>query len=220
MSEHTKWIPPKPDLEAFNCANCRVYARQDWYYLRVIERADGFGTQKQDRRFRVSYCASCGENTIWREGAIVYPPSLPSEMPSADLPPDIVADFQEAREIAAASPRGAAALLRLAIQKLCKHLGQPGKNINDDISAMVAAGLPSKVQQALDIVRVVGNDAVHPGTLDLRDDIETVHKLFRLVNFIANKMITEPNEIDSLYSGLPADKVSAIAKRDAKAKGK
>lgn len=40
--------------------------------------------------------------------------------------------------------------------------------------------------------------------------------LFRLVNFIANKMISEPKEIDNIYVSLPKDKLEAIAKRDAK----
>jgi hypothetical protein len=91
---------------------------------------------------------------------MIFPSALPAEPPNLDLPNDIIDDYEEAREIANKSPRGAAALLRLAIQKLCKHLGQPGKNINDDIKALVAAGLPPKVQEALDIVRVVGNDSV------------------------------------------------------------
>jgi hypothetical protein len=38
------------------------------------------------------------------------------------------------------------------------------------------------VQQSLDIVRVIGNDAVHPGQIDLTDDIETATKLFVLIN--------------------------------------
>lgn len=65
-------------------------------------------------------------------------------------------------------------------------------------------------------MRVIRNDAVHPGTIDLRDDLETVNKLFRLVNFIAYKTITEPAEVDAIYNGLPADKLAGIARRDGK----
>ena len=63
------------------------------------------------------------------------------------MPDDVRADYDEANSIANASPRGAAALLRLAIQKLCKHLGKPGKIINDDIAALVTDGLPPKVSR-------------------------------------------------------------------------
>ena len=51
----------------------------------------------------------------------------------------------------------------------------------------------------------------------MRDDRETVNKLFRLVNFIAHKTITEPREVEEIYNGLPTDKLSGIAQRDGKA---
>ena len=147
---------------------------------------------------------------------MIYPLHSAAEAPNQDLPQEIQEDYEEARLIANFSPRGAAALLRLSVQKLCKHLGEPGKNINTDVASLVAKGLPPKVQEALDSVRVIGNDAVHPGSIDLRDDRETVLKLFKLVNFIAAKMITEPKEIADLYSGLPADKLAGIAQRDSR----
>ena len=45
--------------------------------------------------------------------------------------------------------------------------------------------------------------AVHPGTVDLADDSETVNKLFKLVNLIVEEMITKPREINGLYEELP-----------------
>lgn len=212
----TNYISPALQAKAFNCSRCRVFAKQDWFYLTGIETKEGWGRQYENRQFMLSKCESCGEPTIWHGDNMVYPLHTSAESPSADLPEEIRADFEEARLISNFSPRGAAALLRLAIQKLCMHLGQPGKNINTDIAALVASGLPQKVQQALDSVRVIGNDAVHPGIIDLRDDLETVNKLFRLVNFITNKTITEPREVDEIYKGLPVDKLTQIETRDKK----
>jgi hypothetical protein len=74
--------------------------------------------------------------------------------------------------------------------------------------------LPVSIQKALDIVRVIGNESVHPGQIDLNDDPAVTSKLFELVNFIATKMITEPKEIDRLFEGLPPGKKEAIQKRD------
>lgn len=212
----TNHIPPTLMAPAFNCPRCRVFAKQNWFYLNGANQRDGFGTQYHNEEFTLSSCESCGEPTIWHSKLMIYPLHAAADTPNADLPDEIRSDFEEARLIANFSPRGAAALLRLAIQKLCAHLGQTGKNINSDIAALVASGLPQKVQQALDSVRVIGNDAVHPGTIDLRDDIETVHKLFRLVNFIADKTITEPREVEEIYNGLPTDKLAGIEKRDKK----
>lgn len=48
----------------------------------------------------------------------------------------------------------------------------------------MASGLPPKVKEVLYSVRVIGNESVHPGTLDFKDDRDTANKLFRLVNFI------------------------------------
>ncbi len=133
-----------------------------------------------------------------------------------DLPAAIRADYDEAATIADLSPRGAAALLRLAPQKLCASLGGKGENINDDIAHLVTGGLDMRVQQALDVVRVVGNNAVHPGQIDLKDDRATVGKLFALINLIAEIMISQPKHVSEMFEGLPEGAKAAIAKRDRK----
>lgn len=126
------------------------------------------------------------------------------------------AGYEEAGKILTLSPRGAAALLRLAIQKLCALLGEKGKNIDEDIANLVKKGLSPLVQKALDSVRVIGNEAVHPGTLDLRDDVETATRLFEVVNIIAEQMISNPKHVEDLYAKLPEAKRKAIEKRDGK----
>jgi uncharacterized protein DUF4145 len=148
----------------------------------------------------ISRCYSCKDITIWRHDTILYPPTRYEMEPNPDLPADVRADFDEARSVLDLSPRSAAALLRLCIQNICKYLGEPGRNLNDDIGSLVRKGLNVRVQQALDVVRVVGNNAVHPGELDLTDDRETAAKLFDLVNRIAFDMISHPKEIDALFN--------------------
>jgi len=133
------------------------------------------------------------------------------------MPEEIMKDYCEARSICSLSPRGATALLRLAIQKLCMHLGESGKNINTDIGNLVKKGLPVKIQQALDIVRVTGNNAVHPGEMQLEEDPETADSLFELVNLIVENQISQPKSIKELYEKLPQGPVDAIKKRDGNA---
>jgi len=69
------------------------------------------------------------------------------------------------------------------------------------------------IQKSLDIVRVTGNDAVHPGQIDT-DDPETVNQLFGLVNVIVDSMISVPKKIEGIYESLPEDKLKGIEKRD------
>ncbi len=209
------YTPPAFKVDAFNCPFCGAYANQIW--CRVIKFVEQDPRdQRQIEQLRIAQCSRCGGHTIWLEGEMLYPLSGSVSHPNPDLPEEIKQDYEEARSIADLSPRGAAALLRLAIQKLCKHLGESGDNLNTDIASLVKKDLPVRVQQALDIVRVIGNEAVHPGQIDLRDDPGIAQNLFSLVNIIAEKMITEPKQIDGLFSNLPEAKREQIAKRDSK----
>lgn len=139
---------------------------------------------------------------------------------NSDMPDGIKGDFEEARSILDSSPRGAAALLRLCVQKLCIHLGEKGKNIDDDIASLVSKGLDPLVQQSLDIVRVIGNESVHPGVIDLNDNRDDAIQLFHLLNAICDQMISHPEKVKSLYAKLPEAKRKAIEQRNAKATSK
>lgn len=162
----------------------------------------------------VSECFNCHRISIWIHDKLVYPQKGSAPPPNPDLTDDIRNDYIEASSIFDQSPRGAAALLRLAIQKLCKELGQSGENINADIAELVKEGLSQQIQQALDFVRVIGNNSVHPGQIDLRDDRATAHSLFTMVNLISDKMISEPKRIDEAYRDLPEEVRDAITRRD------
>jgi hypothetical protein len=145
---------------------------------------------------------------------MVIPSEAPVEPPHEDLPEDCVSEYTEAREIFAKSPRAAAALLRLCLQKLMPHLGESGDNLNEDIKSLVSKGLPVIVQRALDVCRVIGNNAVHPGEIDLNDTPDIAQQLFHMINFIVEDRISRPKQIDALYDQLPDAAKEAIKKRD------
>jgi hypothetical protein len=94
------------------------------------------------------------------------------------------------------------------------HLGEKGKNLNDDIGGLVKRGLPQKIQKALDSVRVIGNNAVHPGQIDIKDDIQTAAALFELVNLIVDVMITQEKKVDEIYNKIPESIKEQIKERD------
>lgn len=162
----------------------------------------------------IARCFSCEGLSLWTSRNLAWPAGQRTHLPNEDLPAEVRRDFQEADAIFATSPRGAAALLRLALQKLCDAIEPGHRSINDAIGALVKKGLRVEVQRALDIVRVVGNNAVHPGQLDLKDDAATASQLFNLVNLIADAMISQPRKIEELYQGLPQGALDGITKRD------
>jgi Domain of unknown function (DUF4145) len=123
----------------------------------------------------------------------------------------------EAGAIVDVSPRGAAALLRLAVERLMPHLNAKEKNINASIGLLVTRGLDPKIQKALDVLRVIGNEAVHPGQIDLKDDKATALKLFDLVNIIVQALNTTPKQINSMFDSLPQGALDGIQKRDGSA---
>jgi len=164
----------------------------------------------------VSKCFECKKIAVWIHENLIHPPTRTGSPPNQDMPEDIIKDFEEARSILALSPRGAAALLRLCVQKLCQHiLGKKSKDLDTDIGTLVAQGLNPLIQKSLDAVRVTGNEAVHPGLLDLNDNSDVAKQLFDLVNKIAEQMITQPTAIEQLYDRVvPESKKEHIRKRD------
>jgi len=205
--EHIPYVEPSYGSASFNCPHCNAFAHQTWPGI-------FYGQGFPIRNLAISFCSHCNDYSLWVHDKLIHPDQTGIQPPNPDLTKEVQEDYLEAASIVNKSPRGAAALLRLSIQKLCVTLGGSDKDINQDIKDLVSKGLPVPIQQALDAVRVIGNESVHPGQLDLKDDVEIACKLFSLVNVIANVMITQPKEIQQLYQTLPQSKIEAIKKRD------
>ena len=136
-----------------------------------------------------------------------YPPA------NNDMPGDVKKIYGEAAAVANKSPRAAAALLRLALQELCKSLKCEGDNLQKQIERLAESKkVSSDVIQAADIVRLVGNDALHPDRVgvDIENDPGIVPALFWFINLIAEKAISEPKrtkeEIEKISAAFPASK--------------
>ena len=211
-----KYIQPSITANSYTCPHCNTISQMESQCHHFNSdlytyKSGGLGIRN---RLTIHRCQYCGRKIIWNDDTYIYP-DIVAEEPNPDMPEEVKQLYNEAGLIYNKSPRAACALLRLAVDKLCNELGETDRDINNNIRALVKKGLPQSVQQALDVVRVVGNKAVHPGQIAFDvDDEATATMLMRLLNMIVDRMITEPNEIDSLYQGLPESVRELIDKRD------
>jgi hypothetical protein len=199
--------------DAFNCPSCGAYAKQHWE-----KETESVGSTFINIGM-VAICDRCKKFSIWVDEKMVYPLVDGTPNPHPEMPDDIKGEYEEARSIVSRSPRSAAALLRLAIEKLTNLLlgNEKGKDLNENIATLVQKGLPVKIQKALDYLRVIGNNAVHPlGKIDLQDNKQVANSLFDILNMIVDDMISEPSRIDKVYDTLPEKDKSNIEKRDSK----
>lgn len=171
----------------------------------------------QVNNLNLAICDHCDKVSVWLAGRMIFP--LAGEIAAHDdLPEHIRRTFAEASKIVEISPRASAALSRLVLQELCGHLECKSGNLNDQIGELVQKGLPPDIKQMLDAVRVIGNNAVHPGEIDLKDDEVTAKFILNCINRICQRMITEKLEAQKLFDQLPQGAKEAIEKRDAKTK--
>lgn len=213
-----KYEPPTFQGKAFTCLHpqCSTLTSMSWSRLLGEEYGNRFVTLYWHCK-----CDLCGNNSVWLrdendagKGRLIFPNLLSVPYGHEAMPKECLADYDEAREICERSPRGAAALLRLCLQKLLVHLGGAGEHIDTDIKKLVAAGLDAHVQQALDVIRVTGNNAVHPLEMNLEDDHDSVLVLFEMINFIVEERISRPLRTQERFANLPEKARLAIEKRD------
>lgn len=229
-------MPPSYGKNRFNCPVCNAFAHQKWYSVEkndinelfvlkgilnarekdigTDDELDGLSTRNY---VALSTCASCESYAIWKKGKLVSPLVSSAPLAHPDMPDDVKKLYDEAREISSISPMASAALLRLALEKLLPQIGARKAKIDNMIGQLVADGLPKRVEQALDSLRVIGNEAVHPGTIDLNDNRKVAFALFRILNYVVDQMITQFKEFDEIYDLLPENKRQGIEARNAKA---
>lgn len=205
-----KYTAPEYGLESFNCPHCGAFAQQFWSPSIVAAGSSNGNVVIED--LAICMCKNCTKYSYWHSGSeMIYPSQSTAPLPSTDMPEVVLYDYNEARNIFEKSPKASAALLRLAIKKMCVSLGENGKDINDDLASLVTKGLPPNVQKALDILRVVGNNAVHPGEITIDDNSPSIAlSLFKLLNIMVDTMITQFKEIEELFDSLPKGAKKAL----------
>jgi hypothetical protein len=207
----TRYTEPTVDADSYTCPHCGVLAHATRWRIVAVNR---HGNATRETSWSQSLCVVCSGEILWYEAERRWPMGKIGPIAHPDMPERIASIYEEARTIGAQSPRAAAALLRLALQHLVTDLADGEKDVNKAIGVLVKDGLPIRVQKAMDILRIVGNNAVHPGQIDLDEQPGTVDALFSLLNFVVDDRISKPKQIDDLYSAMPPGPLAAIERRD------
>lgn len=196
-----EYVPPGFRKKAFHCPHCNYASPQGWLATRIDD-----SYHRPIKGCYIAYCANCQKYSLWVNERMVYPPYATAPLATPDMPQSVLTYYDEARSISDLSPRSAATLLRLAIKKLCEELEEDESNLHRAIRNLQNKGLPDSVIQSLDTVRIYGNEGgAHEGRIDLsgKDNKEVVDRLFWLVNFIVEKTITDPKEIQKAVGMIP-----------------
>ena len=196
------YYPPKYHSKEFHCPHCNTYAHQLWTiidYYQIDEEEELPAVELQAAvEVQAALCFRCKKSTFWLSEEMIYPLTRIAPPANSDLPDEAEKIYEEAADIASRSPRAACALLRLALEILIKGFGEGG-TLNENIRNLESKGVDERTIRLLDIVRIVGNNAIHPGQIDIEESVD-VQLLFRLINRIAHQLITEPKETDELYN--------------------
>lgn len=222
--------------KAFQSPNCRGFPS----HLLKCEPLDIHRNYKESLKFTImAQCQACNQFSIWLTNNIpltttgstklkaidttdvavtlIFPANdsdIPS--PNTDMPSDVKEVYIEAGQVLEKSPRASAALSRLAIEQLVSKLEPEGRDLNTKIGKLVSMGMPVQIQQMLDSVRVIGNNAVHPGQIDIKDNKGLASSLLIFINLIVENRISQPKMINDVYNSLPESYKKSIEKRDNK----
>ena len=223
-----KYYIPEYFKRSFNCPCCGVFAEQRWcflgsrsfdsskYYINSRYIGPKFmGITYLDDSFSASRREHCKEWVLWNDRKIIYPRSITVENPNPDMPEVAKGLYIESAQILQDSPRASAALLRLALQEILNEVVEGGEknNINKNIG-ILSKEVDKTTQKALDLIRINGNNAVHPGEIQIEE--ETTEYMYKLLNIIVQKLISDKKQIDDLYNNLSENQKKSIKERDNK----
>jgi len=199
---------PKLNSDGFICPHCHHHSEQRWSQL-----VTPIGSYLL-KDFGLAECVRCNVCTLWANKELVYPHESTAPSPHEDMPNNVKSLFEQARNVLKFSPIASCALLRLVVEKIVDELVEGSDSLNEKIGKLVKGGLNKKIQEALDSVRVIGSNAVHPLYMDLEDDEPTARQLFELVNIIVAATISLDKKIGGVYSKLPDPSKKQISERD------
>lgn len=207
--------------KSFTCPHCGIYSQIQWHMDKAIKTGDS----DQEQIYFFGQCVCCEGvlcfkheymlsgifcDVVEKRGTstMLYPKNFFIIL-NEGMPKNVREVCEEASLVLGTSPRASCALLRLALQELIKYLKEniseyselKGGNLCDDICGVVNVGnfnqlQKDKLQKAMDSIRLIGNNAVHPSELNINDNLEIARTLFDMINFIVKEVVVKPKEFE------------------------
>lgn len=231
MTNNENTNAPSFNMETFTCPHCQAIAAMKWNLVLVDTRYDLSKAQLDDmlednlRRRRhplneihlfeplekglwqCATCSGCKKISLWRNGFIEWPNFGTAPAAHEDMPKNIAEVFDEARKIAKVSPCAASALLRLVVERICDHFecsdGSLWKRIEE---LMEKEGCSVRARRAAHILREVGNDQVHAGTINLNENPYLADGLFKLANLVIEETIAKEKLLNTMENDISKPK--------------
>jgi Domain of unknown function (DUF4145) len=159
--------------------------------------------------FRITQCTNpdCQKEAIWEGNRMIYPLVSPAPLAHEDMPKKVKDIYNKARNVFPISHESSSAMLRLALEELLMTIDNSSKSISEKIDRLIKKGqFPIEAIQAMDSIRVFGNEAVHPGKIQLDEPEEVALFLFELMNDIVEETISKPKRRNKYYRLIPESK--------------
>lgn len=227
-----KRVEPEVMKAAYVCPYCEVHAQQLWQAVVVgtgeysrhpkedvhkLGAEEGLGLKEGTHRIIgpqrtgmwVGLCTNwdCRKETLWVGGEMVVPRRKTGPVAHEDMPEEVRKLYEEAREIAEASPGAAAAVLRKAAEKLCNDLVGEEIYFHDAVKKLYEdRRIHTRTKETLDKVRKVGNKGAHPSeAIDFNERRDVPPWLMMMINMIVEETITVPQHQEEVWNSLPEE---------------
>jgi hypothetical protein len=208
-----KQTTPTLGAPSFECPRCNEEAQQTWHWLlsrpnkEFARGPDGSlrgkapngaapdgtdGKLREEGGLSMAVCQSCKKPSLWLQDAMVYPHATRIRGPAADMPVLAKEYYNEARNVCDASPRAAAALLRMALEALCDEVESEGSDLASKVAFLTNEGLPPAVLEGIGMLNLLGRDTRHAGLIDPDQDRVHADALFKVLNIVVEYAITLP----------------------------
>ncbi len=196
------------------CPICNHLAQVEWRVVLRIEHQDGVEWRIMtweaigqsilgfNAKTVLGHCFACNLQSLHEpDGALLWPKESSLPLANEDMPSDVKEFYDDARQTAVNSKRGALVLLRFCMEALLSLQGYSDGTLYNRIEQLYVSQRGGKrLRDALSAVRLVGNSAAHDN--EIVWDREDLSPLFTLVNLIVDEFYTKDDSIADILSSV------------------